>query len=397
MSVWIVDPIDPLVFGDGRPFSAIPGGVLRSRPLPPPTALAGVVRAQLGKSTGRFDATQIPALLQISVRGPLVALLNAKGEVDEWLAPRPLDAVVQPKITPKITTDGVDLCCLRPTAWPAGSLGSQKDSLAPLDCGRSLRKPPRELRPFWRLKTELIPWLEDPTTLQFSEDLGVDGPTPDRRVHVAINPKTGTALHGALFSVEGRAWIIKHGEGTRRLAFAVDVAGHSAPKETLHPLGGERRLASWRAHGVKHQDTDWPELPASLLQAILKKHPPSAVGGAQTRGLRVLLATPAAFDEGALPRDRSFGLRGAKLVAVANDRAEVISGWDLHQGAPKETRRLVPAGAVYYLDTVDVDDQILTAWLKAKWLCSVSEAPQAQRDGLGLALFGAWDGALQTF
>ena len=58
---------------------------------------------------------------------------------------------------------------------------------------------------------------------------------------------------------------------------------------------------------------------------------------------------------------------------------------------------LVPAGAVYYLDTVDVDDQILTAWLKAKWLCSVSEAPQAQRDGLGLALFGAWDGALQTF
>jgi len=45
MSVWIIDPIDPLVFGDGRPFTAIPGGVNRSRPLPPPTAVAGVVRA----------------------------------------------------------------------------------------------------------------------------------------------------------------------------------------------------------------------------------------------------------------------------------------------------------------------------------------------------------------
>ena len=391
MSVWIVDPIDPLVFGDGRPFTAIPGGVLRSRPLPPPTALAGVVRAQLGKTDGVFDATRVTELLKVEVYGPLVALLRDDGSVEDWLFPRPRDAA--------FTEDG-HVRWLRPVAWPDRAQGSDHETLYPLGCEGRLGKPPALIRDLWRFSEAMSCWLTHPETLPAAKALGVDGPQPDRRVHVAIDPKTGTAKDGALFSVEGRAWIIKHGEGFRRLGFAVAVADdkpqkQNLPKQSLHPLGGERRLAVWREHepqppkspnNPKKADADWPAQPPELL-AQLKTD----------KGLRVILATPAEFVGGSLPQQAApFGLQGAKLVAVANDRAEVISGWDLQNNRPKPTRRLVPAGAVYFLDTSAVDRDALEPWLEKTWLKPVSDAPQAKLDGLGLALVGAWDGQLDT-
>lgn len=376
MSVWIVHPIDPLVFGDGRPFTSIPGGALRSRPLPPPPAVAGVVRTRLGKAKGGFDEGGVTAGLvkDIPVLGPITALLAEDGHVEDWLFPRPRDAA--------FTEDGA--CWpLRPAQWPQGATGSAP-TLHPLGCAARLGKPPT-LRDHWRLKDELLPWLMGATPT--ARPLGVQGPLPDRRVHVAIDPTTGAAKHGALFSVEGRAWLTQHGGEVRRLAFGVSVPDHAAPAEALHPIGGERRLASWRAHGGKLPDAVWPTLPDPLRAKILGE-----------RGLRVILATPACFKGGELPTPEApFGLQGASLVAAANERAEVISGWDLHNGAPKPTRRLVPAGAVYFLDTSDTPRDKLDAWLTDTWLKPVSEPDDARRDGLGLALFGAWDGHLTPF
>ena len=46
MSIWIIEPHDPLIFRDGRPFGPTPGARAFSLPFPFPSTLAGVVRHQ---------------------------------------------------------------------------------------------------------------------------------------------------------------------------------------------------------------------------------------------------------------------------------------------------------------------------------------------------------------
>ena len=62
-----------------------------------------------------------------------------------------------------------------------------------------------------------------------------------------------------------------------------------------------------------------------------------------------------------------------------------------HRGRPKPTRRLAPAGSVYFLELTGADDAI-GRFVDAVWLQAISDDEQDQRDGFGLALLGAWDG-----
>ncbi len=80
-------------------------------------------------------------------------------------------------------------------------------------------------------------------------------------------------------------------------------------------------------------------------------------------------------------------------------RYQTISGWDYaavnadgKRGAPKPTRRLVPAGSVYFLnlENANVEKFIEEVWLKA-----VSDDEQSRKDGFGIALLGAWDGTVK--
>jgi len=57
-------------------------------------------------------------------------------------------------------------------------------------------------------------------------------------------------------------------------------------------------------------------------------------------------------------------------------------------GKPKKTRRLAPAGTVYFIEwPVGAD---VRAWLNATWMQNVSDSEQDQRDGFGLAAIGVW-------
>jgi CRISPR-associated protein Cmr3 len=58
---------------------------------------------------------------------------------------------------------------------------------------------------------------------------------------------------------------------------------------------------------------------------------------------------------------------------------------------PKPSRRLVPAGSVYFLK-LDGSDAAIDQFIDATWLQAISDDEQDRRDGFGLALFGAWDG-----
>lgn len=390
MNTWLIDPHDALIFGDGRPNTAAAGVTNRSRLLPPPTALAGAVRGVSGKDArGRFGGGRAPrelgdfarALEQQAVHGPLVAVLGAEGQVVDYLLPGPGDAL---EVEVLGAANGArSVVQRRPVRWPEGALGAQP-ALAPIappaDCEG---KPWHDARPLWRWSSELLPWLSEARPA--ARNLGPAGwgapaPEAERRTHVALDPSTGTAAMGALYGSEGRRWVLRNPDemGFVDLCISARVAGEL--REQAHPLGGERRMARWR-----RSDADWPACPSAIRDAILRH------GAA-----RLLLATPAWLRAGALPDLAApFGLSGARLVGAANARPEVISGWAMRAPAgpgPKPTRRLVPAGAVYFLDLRAVDAAARERWIEATWLQPVSEDPQSCLDGLGLALLGAWDG-----
>jgi CRISPR-associated protein Cmr3 len=79
-----------------------------------------------------------------------------------------------------------------------------------------------------------------------------------------------------------------------------------------------------------------------------------------------------------------------KLISACIDRWKPISGWSLEKGSrgPKEIRRLVPAGSVYFFEVLSGKAEDL---VKSLWLRSVCDKDQDRRDGFGLAVWGLWD------
>src|SRR5579883_2594061 len=95
MSAWIIEPREPVMVRDGRPFDPQPGVVAATLPFPFPSTTAGAARHLAGCTNGVFSVPQadLPELLSIQVRGPLLA-----EAVDDqtWrlLVPAPGDALL---------------------------------------------------------------------------------------------------------------------------------------------------------------------------------------------------------------------------------------------------------------------------------------------------------------
>jgi CRISPR-associated protein Cmr3 len=141
-------------------------------------------------------------------------------------------------------------------------------------------------------------------------------------------------------------------------------------KAGLGFLGGERRVSF-----VEEASVGLPTFPGE-----------EAYKGA--RRLRVVLLTPAIFEEGWRPKDGK--LCGAEIVAAAVKRPEVISGWDMTanggKGGPKKSRRVVPAGSVYWVEVPEGEDA--GAWAEKRWMTCISDAEQDRLDGFGLCAVG---------
>ena len=150
---------------------------------------------------------------------------------------------------------------------------------------------------------------------------------------------------------------------------------------TLVHLGGERRLASLEP--ISH--TTWPSPSQGWLREIV-----------DSGRLCLTLLTPGIFSAGYLPGwldaertgrpPTALGVR-LQLCAVATERWQAHSGWDLVKQRPRPTRKLVPAGATYWFRVLDGADE---AAIEALWLTNVSDAEQDRLDGFGLAMPGPW-------
>ena len=414
--VWIIEPHDPLIVRDGRPFGPDPSARAISLSFPFPSTTTGGVRTRSGlRSDGTFDVSQIERVKQIKVRGPLLVRLAPRGEnIEEWLVPAPADALLLELEENK--KDHVWCKPLVPLTLYKGaefnsmhngkSLMSAVDNTAALQSIKSensvhdsaslmlvgpvrpdLRKPGKETPSYWRWNT-FEQWLLNPVEGERSlTTLGHGGPLYEHRLHVSMNPETLTAKTGALFETSGLEFA-SPGEdletrlsGAQRLALAVVVDRKEASTllSGIAGLGGERRMVRWR-----RSDRDLPDCPKKLLDTI-----------SDQGACRVVLLTPACFKDGYRPTWLLASRNGVQpdLRAVAIQHPQVVSGWRLEPPpGPKTTRRLAPAGTVFFLSLKGGNKEAIKQWVKGLWMQCISDDAEDRNDGFGMAVLGSWSG-----
>ncbi|GAP61724.1 hypothetical protein ARMA_0147 [Ardenticatena maritima] len=383
MKTWRVVPHDPLIFRDGKPFTATPGARATSVPFPFPSTLAGAVRTLSGalENGGIFPKKNNDALVQKVLAYPVAGPFLFDTRRQQVLFPAPQDALLV-KLEPHDETKAQQVP-LHPTTRFSNVLTNMPDGLqlvAPVETVKAKRHPNAPAFWYWE---KIEAWLKHPTpaTVTLSA-LGIHTLPTDYRTHVSIQHQSGTAEEGALFQTAGLTFVhAPRKEKRPDLDEAAELAlllQTDAPiGATMWTLGGERRLAAW-----EEQNDTLPTCPEEVQTAIQQRR----------RG-RLILATPAHFTGGFLPTWVCEHPSGVKLriVGAAVGRPVHVSGWDYQKGKPKITRRLAPAGSVYFFEIVEGDEAAITQFINAVWLRPISDEEQDRRDGFGVALLGTWN------
>jgi CRISPR-associated protein Cmr3 len=386
MTVWVIEPRDPLIFRDGRPFDAVPGTKAVSLPFPFPSTIAGAVRTREGQdSEGRFQKDSIARVKGISVHGPLlVELDDEKGDIRRWLVHAPSDALLlEPE---RSESTRAALKRLVPLEAAADTFTNLPQALSLVGMPKpNFCKPSKNAPRYWYWKI-FKRWLLEPEEQTVDlQDMGHNGPVQEGRFHVGINPETKAAdvERGALFQARGLEFT-RSGDKLDfshacKLALAVATEAPNL-RNGLGFLGGERRLVAWRKSNVS--------LP--VCPTPLKKHV------SEYRHCRIVLLTPAYFELGWKPTWLFSEIQGVapRLQAIAIGRPHIASGWDMDTRRPKPARRLAPAGTVLFLELSGNDDAI-ERWVDRMWMSSVSDGEQDRLDGFGLAAVGVWNGKLR--
>jgi CRISPR-associated protein Cmr3 len=393
MTGWMIEPRDPLIVRDGRPFDPQPGVVATTLPFPFPSTTAGAARTRAGSQDGIFTAHRELATLQnIQIRGPLLVEFQRDGQ-ERLLVPTPGDALLLEGNRPLRCKQLVPLQPFaRSLVSPApGPDGMQLATVGPEEYEAA--KAAKNLPTFWYWE-QLVRWLLDPAQINVGlsrEALGLGPLLMEQRMHVAMESDRRVAREGALFTTIGLEFTASAADFSalsqaRRLALWLDVAEHPTYRiaEELASLGGERRLVTWRKSGLDLKKGG--AMPGELCARIK-----------EARACRLVLLTPACFQQGYLPSLARWAYGGVKpeLHAALVQRPQVVSGWDLAAGKAKPTRRLAPAGSVFFLKFPAADSQAIASWAEHFWMSCVSDEEQARKDGFGLAVLGTWDGCLK--
>ncbi|MFQ5677533.1 MAG: type III-B CRISPR module-associated protein Cmr3 [bacterium] len=204
------------------------------------------------------------------------------------------------------------------------------------------------------------------------------------RVGIRRDNISNTAETGYIYTLEfarlGHAW------REYQIGFVIEInttlLETDAANVRLLRLGGEARSAAYQA------DVDWVNPDEPTIGTKFK----------------LILLTPAIFNNDWLPDfidpdslcgSLDNGKINVKLVSAAVGKYVGIGGWDIRKGRAKPVRRAVPAGSVYFFQSVDdtpFDSQRLieNAYLKSIHEHSnLSEDSNLIEQGLGLTISGS--------
>lgn len=399
-----IQPLDPLMLRDGRPFDDTPGARAYSRTDVVPSVVSGSIRTMIAKQFSNFGMIPYDLFSSMPVYGPLYVWKGKpffpvpadlgfyedengalqinytlprrpsvqqgflgtwdSGEHEEQLWP----GQVLPRMGKVSSVTPAYLSLEWLTRWLTGQLSP--------DCWT---KPLCD----WR-KLVKEDMLDDAAV----EDVHFLPPfVLDERDHIAIESDTRVAKDEALFTTQSVVF-----PPELDLHARVDVPkGSPWPPalSAIHSLGGKRRLAHFReceAEGL------W-ECPEEVQKTL-----------SQAKYVRLTLATPAYFAKGWLPRwlddqlctnelfaQEVSGEFKMKLLWACVPRWQPVSGWSYKHRAPKAVRRMVPAGSVYFFEVTEGNP----GELANHWLSSISDVNRRKdvfdkEDGFGLALWGTW-------
>ena len=392
-SYFSITPHDPLISRDGRPFGF--GKRMKSLDWFYPSVTTGTFRTITAKNAGvDFEdnnqerlKNNLKRLKEISVSGPFPLYNN------RLYFPSPADiAVDEPagkgrtsyRISPAQYADGEGSDIPHSSLLPA---------MLPKEVTDEFK--PAPIAPFWSSE-RMTEWLTDYNLSgcpQSPEKNSLNSgylsyPEKDVRTHITIKTKSGTAEDSKLFQTTGLDFTLRENKAGVNMALKVEDNNSGlitySDNKILHTLGGERRLTIWEKT-EKPLGWDCPE----IIEKSLKN----------SKNIRMVLATPAIFSGGWMPgwlKEKDGSLQGTppcspeitlKLVSACLNHWKPISGWDMENNRPKPVRRIIPAGSVYFFETIGENSEPGSRL----WLKSVCDDEQDRKDGFGLALWGIWN------
>jgi CRISPR-associated protein Cmr3 len=383
-----ITPAQPLIFRDGKPFGT-EDNIADTLAFPLPSTLAGAMRTAWAESQDVFDysnADQIEKLRNKKVCGPLLTLTTTQDKTD-ILFPAPADSLCLHG-----ENDGTKIYRLRPEMLqPGEGTDLPHNLLSPVFLSvDNKEKPARNSPKFW-YREKMIGWLssDDSNGLTASEQ-GIQNLPIETRTHVGIDPKTQAAKSGHLFQTAGLDFGRQRKQnnednnqhwGWDKQEFGLACAFQGEMSSTFRTIGGESRLGR-----ISRQDKLIPECPTELVSALN-----------QTKGFRLILATPAIFANGCLPDwldqktlEANYRDMKLRLHAVSIPRWQAGTSWDMANKASKQgkamrsLKRLAPAGTVYWFERLSGSMDV-----EGFWLTSISD--ERSNDGYGLTLPGTWN------
>lgn len=393
---FFLEPVDTWSFRDGRPFEVGEAFEARSLFPPSPWTTLGCVRTVLLRKHCPEPAQYAGRGANACRRcggGPCAAepVIGPAGEAAPFRLGPPLLARRQTDGGAEVFYPGpADLVCQRqgedrfrmlaPVVLPAGASGSlERDGLRPIGAVGPGRFHPG---PRWLPHDQLTAYLhgEAPRAGPCSDDdcsaRWPAGPSPsapgvhgEPRIGVGIDPMTRSTRQGQLYLRD----VVRLDEGgglAIRTSQVLDLDG------AIGRLGGDGRMVAFRRMSMPADPSPPESFPSSRL--------------------RVYLASPTWFEGGWRPRwIDHMTLTGAppgttarlRLVGAAIAEALPLGGWDLKHQRPREMRRLVGSGSVYFFEVVSGGTDTIVHGLHAQAFCDDVSMAMA---GFGLAFVGSY-------
>lgn len=383
---YLLRPLSPLVFGNGKPFDA--QSEASDIVFPLPSSAAGLLRSQflqqnkltLHKADKHLklseeDYAKLQAMKQV---GPFLAEILENGEYNLFVA-KPADALyLLDKKEQKIK-----LVRLQPQKMPDDVGCDLPNNLLPVMMDSNIKGKPQKGAIFWHIGDSIAWQNGEALTYEQVDKKGVQSLPIDVRTHAAIDDETHSSEEGRLFqsiAYDLGATRKENYKGWEERSYGFLLLGDQALQGGLVKFGGEGRLSEMN-----------PVKPHSSL--LLNNATVTEIKKAQ--GIKLTLLTPAIFGNGYLPAwlDEAT-MQGTlphttiqvQLKACSMDRWIPVSGWDMQEHSPKAVRKAVAAGAVYWFEIMSGDPQELTELM----MQSVSDDQQDQHDGFGIVSIAPW-------
>ncbi|MBH5320420.1 type III-B CRISPR module-associated protein Cmr3 [Paenibacillus sp. GSMTC-2017] len=442
-----IQPFDPILMRDGRPFNATPGETAHSLTEVIPSVLAGSIRTMLAKkmmnqehNLSIFSSKKSASIKKLIIKGPIYV----RGGRRFYPVPKDLfgydDENKQFQIKALSPISSFQNNESETGFLGTGKLGAHEDILWPIYV------PPRSKEwkesPAYISEERMTDWLigsEDEEVLaRMKLELSVwrKMQRADRGVNLqdeidhnlaleisqhylapfAIEERTSTAINRETYAAKDQAlYTMKMLVLPPNVSILAEVGGEldnglEWPEKlsVIHPIGGKRRLA----HFQEASDVTYPTCSDEVLEALKGR-----------TYIRMILMTPAYFAKGWRPdwldmdlktNDKWAYKKQAKLKLrwACIPGYLPISGWrNANQdpqkvsdsaksnqqktyGVEKAVRRMVPAGSVYYFEVEDGYDAAELA--RNCWMSPVSDKDRRKgsfdhEDGFGLAIWGTWE------